>query len=628
MSTSLLPELSYPNVAQDQILPPYRGKGTKRKPQVALTVRQQGEILRAQGEAERGTFLHHWLDLARHILPRRLRISITDVNKGNKRNEAIIDSTATEAAGTLAAGMMSGLTSPATKWFRLTVPDEDLAEQGDVKEWLHEVQTRMEAVFLRSNLYNKLPLLYADVGVFGTHAMAVMDDDEAVIRCYDFPIGTYWIANDEKMRVRTFGRTFRLTVQQIVEKWGDIDDEGVPGWLRGEETTLSRTVQQLWERNNYLAWIDICHIIRPNRSYDGDKIDAKYKKFEEFYYELGSPNQPVNVESYGLLAHNGYDEFPVLVARWETNSEDVYGTNCPGMKALGDIRQLQLHEKRAAQAVEKMVNPPLVGPSRLMNTTVTSLPGGITYDDARDESQGIRPLYQIKFDISQLEEKSAQIRNRINRVFFADLFLMLTDGPASDRRQITAREIDERHEEKLLALGPVLEQLNQDVHDPLINRTFQIMARKGLIPPPPQALVQSGANLKVEYVSIMAQAQKQTTLSGMERLASFVFQVFQADPTVLDNINVDELTERYADGNGVAPKIIRDPQEVAQIRAQRQKQQQQQQLAENIPKVAKGVKDLASAPLEGNNALTTLLGRQTARNTLGATAGPPVPVAA
>ena len=47
----------------------------------------------------------------------------------------------------------------------------------------------------------------------------------------------------------------------------------------------------------------------------------------------------------------------------------------------------------------------------------------------------------------------------------------------SDRRQITAREIEERHEEKLLMLGPVLERLNDELLRPLIDRTFNIMVR-------------------------------------------------------------------------------------------------------------------------------------------------------
>lgn len=588
----------------------------------AVSIRQQCERLRGQLDLEKASFLQHWRDLADHILPRRARFTLTDVNKGDRRTQKIIDSTATEAAGTLSAGMMSGVTSPARPWFRLTTPDAGVAEQDDVKAWLHEVQRRMETVFLRSNVYNKLPIFYGDLGVFGTAALAVLEDDEAVIRCYDYPVGSYAIGNDAKLRVRTFVRTFRYSVQQMVERWGAINPRtGQANFQDGRPTTLSRTVQGAWTSGNYGAWIDVCHVIRPNASYDGEKIDAKYKRYESIYYELGT--QDASAQDSGLLEHGGFDEFPVLCGRWEVNSEDVYGTNCPGMKALGDIRQLQLGEKRSAQAVEKMINPPMTGPSRLMNVKVSTIPGDITYDDARDAQAGFRPTYQIKFDIQPLEEKQQQVRLRIQRVFKEDLFLMLAQ---SDRREITAREIDERHEEKLLALGPVLEQLNQDLLDPLIDRTFNIMARKGLLPDPPEAI--QGQALRVEYVSIMAQAQKMIGLASLERFASFVGQAAQYDPSVLDRVNDDELIEQYADATGIPPKILRSQDETDGIRRQRANAQQMQQMAANAPGIAGAVKDLSQAPTDGNSALAKLLGASRARATLNATAQPPQPLVA
>ena len=599
----------------------------------AISKRQRCELLRGQLTPERATFVAHWAELSRFILPRRARFVHTDTNKGDKRNSAIIDSTATEAAGTLSAGMMSGVTSPARPWFRLTLPDPDLAEQDDAKDWLFEVQRRMETVFLHSNLYKHLPILYGDIGVFGTSAMAVMEDDESVIRCYDFPVGRFLIANDHKLRVRTFVDVFSLSVQQMVERWGDVDESGRANFQRGEPTTLSLAVQRMYASGNRVAWIPIVHVVQPNISYDGAKIEAKYKKYEDLYYELGtaSANQS-DVNQYGLLEHGGFDEFPILVARWEVSGEDVYATNCPGMKALGDVKQLQTGEKRSAQAIEKSISPPLTGPSRLMNVKVSVLPGDVTYDDVRDGQLGIRPIYQFDFakGIQELEAKQQTVRLRIQRVFKEDLFLMLSQ---SDRREITAREIDERHEEKLLALGPVLEQLNQDVLDPLIDRVFAIMLRKGLIPPAPESI--QGEPLRVEYVSIMAQAQKQVGLAGLERFSSFVAQIAQTAPDIVDNVDDTELVAQYADATGVPPKILRHADQVAQIRDQRAQQQRAQQMAENAPKMAGAAQSLSQTPTGQNpalggsdSALQALLAKSTARKTIGATQQPPQPVLA
>lgn len=214
-----------------------------------------------------------------------------------------------------------------------------------------------------------------------------------------------------------------------------------------------------------------------------------------------------------------------MAPRWEVAGEDSYGTDCPGMMSLGDNKQLQVGEKMSAQAVEKMIKPPMIGPTSLRQQKASILPGDITYVDTREGMQGFRPAHEINFNISALEAKQDQVRMRIKSAYFEDLFLMLA---SSDRRQITASEIDERHEEKLLALGPVLEQLNQDLLDPLIDNAYAIMDAQGYIPPAPEEI--AGQALKIEYVSIMAQAQKLISIGSVDRFSGFVGQLMQIAP--------------------------------------------------------------------------------------------------
>ena len=170
------------------------------------TKRQQLEKMRMTLRSERESFMPHWRDLSDYVMPRRARYTIAERNKGDRRNKKIIDSTATLAMRNLMAGMMSGLTSPARPWFSLTTPDPSLGEFGPVKTWLDDVTKRMRTIFLKSNLYNALPLLYCDQGLFGTSAMAVLEDDQDVIRCYSFPIGSYCLAQSHRHTVDTFVR--------------------------------------------------------------------------------------------------------------------------------------------------------------------------------------------------------------------------------------------------------------------------------------------------------------------------------------------------------------------------------------------------------------------------------------
>lgn len=555
------------------------------------TRRQRLERLRKAMEDERSSFIDHWKELAEYILPLRERFTITDANRGQRRTQKIIDSTASFSARTLSSGMMAGVTSPARPWFRLTTPDPAFMEVGSVKDWLHVVSERMATVFLRSNLYNKLPVLYRDLGVYGTAAMAVLEDDENIIRCVDFPVGSYAIANDEKLRVRVVARKFRMTVRQLVQQFGGARRNSEPDWSRFSVQTRAR-----WENGDLEQWVDVAHMILPNDEHDPFRIESKHKPFRSVYYEIGG-------EDERWLEDTGYDEFPLLAPRWETVGEDVYGTSSPGMLALGDIKQLQLGERRAMQAVDKMVNPPMVGPSSLKAVRVSTLPGDITYLPPGATDAALKPAHEVRFDIDKLEAKQQQVRLRIQRAFFEDLFLMLAQ---SDRRQITAREIQERHEEKLLALGPVLEQLNQDLLDPLIDRTFAIMARRGLIPAPPPEL--EGMPLKVEYVSIMAQAQKMVGLAGLERFVGFVGQVASVDPMAMDKWDRDQSIDEYAEMTGVAPRVVVPDEEVAAIRQARAEAQRQQAAIEQAATLAPAAKQLSETDMSGDNALTQLLG--------------------
>ena len=117
-----------------------------------LSLRQRCEIVRQQCENERSTFISHWRDLNDFFCPRRARFTTSDTNKGDKRNQKIVDSIAPRCVRTLQAGMMSGVSSPARNWFQLRTPDEDLNEQEDVKEWLYDVENRIHMVMARSKL--------------------------------------------------------------------------------------------------------------------------------------------------------------------------------------------------------------------------------------------------------------------------------------------------------------------------------------------------------------------------------------------------------------------------------------------------------------------------------------------
>lgn len=554
----------------------------------------------AELRQERESYISHWMDLNKFIRPRSAKFFITTGNRGQKRNENIINNTATLSSRTLQSGMMAGVTSPARPWFKLSTGDPDLDKLNDVKEWLHQVAFRMREVFARSNLYNALPMIYADLGDYGTAAMAVLEDDETVIRCQPFPIGSYAIANDDKGKVDTIIREYQMTVRQLVQKFGI--------------ERCSPTVKQMYETKQYETWIEVCHIVERNPDYDPEKLASKHKKFTSVYLERGTSGAQDKRLEPSVLRESGFDQFPVMAPRWSVTGEDIYG-NSPAMDALGTIKALQTKEKRKASMIDKGANPPMSAPSSLKNQRASLLPGDVTYVDVNQGQQGFQPVYQPDSRwLAALKDDIRQDENAIKRAFFEDLFLMLANMDGIQPRNVM--EIAERKEEKLLQLGPVMDRLNDELFDPLIDRTFSVMVNlsipdwdaglPGLIPQPPEALQRT--KLKVEYTSVMAQALKMVGLGGIERFASFMGGLAAADPSVLDKWNRDETVDVYADAVGISPKIINSADDVAKVRDARARAQKLAQSAAMAETASKAMLNASKTDVAGDNGLSRLLG--------------------
>lgn len=545
----------------------------------------------------------HWQDISDHLLPRRVRWSNSNErNRGEKRNQKIIDSHASLALRTLTAGMMAGITSPARPWFRLTTPDPDLAEFGPVKDWLHIVTRRMHHQFGRSNFYNVLSPFYRDLGGFGTAAALLLEDSTDVARGYGFPLGTYVIATDDTGRVDTLMREYTMTVRQVVRKFGQLDPRtGAARW-----GNLSQRVQQSWHAGNYNDPVEVVHVIAPNSDYRSGRISAAYKPVASCYFEKGV-RELVAADKEKFLRESGFDFFPGLVGRWDlTSHDDVYGWPCPGMDALGDTKALQLLHKRKAQAIEKHGNPPLTGPSALRTSRVSSLPGDVTYEDVREGQKGLRPIYEIQPDIQGYVLDIDDHHNRISRAFFEDLFLMLSMRRHDDPQK-TAREVAELHEEKLIMLGPVLDRLNNEPLKQSIDIMFALMLRfpdRELIPQPPEEL--EDTELRVEYISVLAQAQKLIGVGAMERFWSNVERVAAIKPDALDKVDTDQMIDELGDEIGVPPRIVRPDDAVTTIREQRAQAQQVAERLAVLEQAAAAGKTLADTDTSGKNALTDL----------------------
>lgn len=531
-------------------------------------------------KSERAGWIDHWREISDYMLPRSGRFLVSDRNRGERKHNKIYDSTSTRALRVLAAGMMAGMTSPARPWFRLTTSDPNLDESAAVKRWLADVTRIMQMIFAQSNTYLSFHGIYEELGAFGTASSIVLPDFENVLHHYRLTAGEYAVATDYRGVVDTVYREFDMTAGQMVAEFG--------------KDNVSPAVLALYDRGALDQWVTVMHCVEPRRDRESGKRDAKNMPWKSTYFEPGGGSDK-------LLRESGFREFPALCPRWMTAGGDIYG-NSPGMEALGDIKQLQHEQLRKAQGIDYMVNPPLQVPTALKGRDVDTLPGGVSYYDAANPGGGIRSAFEVSIDLSHLLVDINDVRQRINSTFYADLFLMLANDTRSG---ITATEVAERHEEKLLMLGPVLERLHNEILTPKIDMTFTRMVEAGIVPPAPEEL--QGMELNVEFVSMLAQAQRAIATNSIDRFVGNLGAVAQIKPDVLDKFDADKWADAYADMLGVDPEFIVPGEQVALIRQQRADRQAQAEQAAMMNQGADTMQKLSASDTAGQNGLTDVM---------------------
>lgn len=544
---------------------------------MADSIRKLLQARKAQLFDERSSWMAHWEEIAKHLLPRSGRFLTDDRNRGDKRHNSILDNSATAALNTLAAGLMAGMTSPARPWFRLTTSDPELDESAGVKQWLADATRVMEMVFHKSNTYRALHAHYRGLGAFGTVAGMVLPDFKGVIHHYPMPVGEFALATDHRGVVDTVYREYQVTVAQMMREFG--------------ADKVSPTVKGLFDRGSLGAWVTITQAIEPRGDRHAADVGPKAMPWRSTYFENGADEDK-------LLRDSGFREFRALCPRWDVQSGDVYGES-PGMCALGDIKQLQHEQLRKAQGIDYKTKPPLQVPTGLKHQLVDTLPGGISYVDAASPTGGIRTAFETQIDLSHLLEDIQDVRQRIRTAFHADIFLMIANG--SDTWK-TATEIAERHEEKMLMMGPIIERLHNEILDPLIEITFAEMLRAGIVPPPPPEL--QGMELNVEFVSMLAQAQRAIATNSVDRYVANLGAVAQFKPDVLDKFDTDYWADAYGDMLGIDPKLIVPSAQVALVRQQRAQAQAQAQQTAMAEQQASIAQRLGSVDTQKPNALT------------------------
>lgn len=516
-------------------------------------------------ESNRSAHMGDWQKITDVIRPSR-GTYLSAASEVSKRPTSMINSTPAVASRTLQAGMISGASSPAYEWFKFQLDDQEMMKWGPARVHLELREKILGQYLARSNFYQNLQVCYGDSADFGTGCGIIDEHPRELFSAKVFSPGEYCIDVDENGDIDTVYRKVTKTCLQLIGKYG-IDK-------------VSGKVNEAYDKGNYQTPFVIYEIIEPNQDLGEGREDWRGKPWVKFVFEEG--NKDDGEANY--LSISGYNDWPGFNLRWDIASGNTWGFG-PGLIALGDAAALQTLEFRDAQAVEKAVKPPLGAPIQLKNKPISHAPGGVTFYDPFSSNSGkVEPLYNIAPGVLQaLSAKIERAEYRVNEVYFKDLFLMMA---STDRREITAREVEEKHQEKLFALGPVLQRTHRDALNNAIIRCYNILDRANAFPPAPPELQKR--LLSVRYTSALAFAQRAAGASSLERFFGFTGNLVAAYPSVKHKINSNKGMDYYADAIGVPAEVI-NSDEVANAAASQEAQAAQAQAT------AGALKDTAQA---------------------------------
>lgn len=520
---------------------------------------------------ERTQYVVRWKSIRDYQLPFLGCFDGEETAHHQRRDSKVTTGTCWESNITFASGIMSGLTPPSRQWFKLAIKNEELRDNIDVSSILDERQKIMYTYLSRSNFYNAVQQVYLELA-FGQAPLAVFSDSQKGLRYVSFPIGSYCFDVGANGLPNTFLYKYRMSNSQLKEQFGL---ENLPKAIQYDlQNGKSANTKQ-----------DVFFYVDRNPNYIQGSINSANMPFRALYWcDKSEENEWLHV--------GGFQEFPVLIARYLVNGLNPYGMGA-GWFAEGDAKMLQAMNKEKLINVQMVNRPPMQSTAALSANGINILPGAINpiKDDANG---GIRPIVEVKSNIGEIREEIREVKESIKRIYAADLFMMLDQ---IEKGQMTAREVMERAQEKLQQLAPIVERVQFEFLNPLLERTYNILERANAFPEfPPEALeALDGEEIEIEYTSPLAQAQKMAGLTAVEQALAFVTSMLQIYPEVRHKINAFEMVDSYLEALGAPAKIRISTDKAQEKLNEEQKMLEQQQQAELAMAAAKPASDYSNA---------------------------------
>lgn len=486
-----------------------------------------------------------WRDLALYILPRKSNI-LLGKQPGSKQTEKLFDSTAIHANEVLAASIQGALTNPIVRWFALRMREAGLNETKEIADWLDECSVRIFLAIQQSNFNAAINEVYLDLGAFGVSGL-LCEERGLIVPTFNgfvfspLTIGEFSVEENFEGVVDTVFRRFQLPARVALTQWPAVSDK----------------VKEKAEKDPEHS-VAVLHAVFPRTDRKLGSQHPRQRPWASFYVE---------VETKTLLHEGGYEEMPYAVPRWAKTSGETYGRG-PGFTALPDVKTLNRGKEFDLKAWAKSIDPPMQVLDDGVIGTVKLTPGAPNSVRVMD---AIKPIeFGAKHDVSMLEV--GDLRASIRQIFFNDQLQL------PDKTIITATEVERRLELMQRVLGPTIGRLETELLSPLVTRWFALMYRHGALPTAPPLVLQAAASaqgdIDIVYEGPLARAQRGSEVLAAQRFLELALPLAQVEPTVLDNIEFDELLRGLAKQTSLPSRYLKAVEAVQKIREARVRAQE------------------------------------------------------
>lgn len=508
----------------------------------------------SKAQSDRAVVESTWGDVLYYTQPHK-RDVVSTMTEGEKYPDDVYDDTAIQANLVLAAGLSGYMTNASQRWFEYAARDERLMDSQDARKYFADCTNIAYSVLGNSNFYQQVHEVYLDLGSIGPGFLYEEEDEAADVRFFArHPKEMYIIENDKGL-VDIVYRAFKLTAWQAFNMFG--------------KDKCGKSINKALENNDLTKDFDFVQYICPRHDRAAGKEDNLNLPFASYW---------LNLSDEKICKESGFMDFPFFVPRFYKNTAKTYGFGA-GTAAYSNIKMLNKMMEYYIKGAETAIWPPFMLEHDSMIGSLDLRAGALNYQrGALSQGQQAQPIdigmkAQIGFDfINRYEDK-------ISRAFFADLFLMLANN-----KNMTATEVVERTQEKMLVLGPVLGRLQTELLTPMLTRTFNILQKRGKFPEPPQSL--QGKDYDIIYISPLAKAQRASQAKDTITFLQVVGQMAQMAPGILDSIDGDTVIKKLSKMYSVDPDIIRDEDEVKAIRDAKDQAQREMQAMEMAQQMA------------------------------------------